>query len=258
MTLSANRQDAERLAAESLPGLSAGDDPGQLLLELDGLGNDAPDEDAPHVAKAVVDAFVRHINGSGKLRWGRTFEGVAVAAVKSVDSDGRVTQLVWAGPAVGHMSPEDFGDLVERLGYERPALPVGIEVVNALDLAAVTLLAETNPDVARVLQLVALMLEGDDEIDWVAGYSALEAIKHDLDGRQLDGQQLGWWTDAELRNFKATANSVEVLGARARHGKPFGLSEARMTTKDASWLVRRVAAHWVTHLHGLEAHEGHS
>jgi hypothetical protein len=251
VTLSVSRQDAERLAAESLPGLSAAEnDPRQLLLELGDLGSDAPEEDAPHFAKAVIDAFVRHINGSGKLRWGRTFEGVAVSGVKSVDPDGHVTQRVWVGTAVDHMLPEDFADLVERLGYERPALPVGIEVVNSLDLAAVISLAETNPDVGRVLHLVALMLEGDDEINWVAGYSALEAIKHDLAGRQLDGEKLGWWTDSELRNFNATANSVEVLGLGARHGKPFGLSKARITTTEASWLVRRVSAYWMTYLLG--------
>jgi hypothetical protein len=249
VTLSASRPDAERLAAESLPGLSAaGDDPRELLLELDDLGSDVPDEDAPQAAKAVIDRSVRHINGSGKLRWGRAFEGVAVSAVKSVDSDGRITQHVWPEPAVKHMLPEDFADLVERLGHERPALPVGLEVLNALDVADVTLLAETNPDVGRVLYLVALMLEGDDEINWVAAYSALEAIRHDLAGRQLKGEELGWWTDAELRNFRATANSVEMLGPSARHGKPFGLSEARMTAKDAGWLVRRVGAHWITYL----------
>jgi hypothetical protein len=95
------------------------------------------------------------------------------------------------------------------------------------------------------------MLEENDEINWVAGYSALEAIMHDLNGRHLDGQRLGWWTDTELRNFKATANSMEVLGSRARHGKPLGLSEARMTSKDAGWLVRRIAAHWLTYLLSL-------
>jgi len=47
-------------------------------------------------------------------------------------------------------------------------------------------------------------------------------------------------------NFRATANSVEVLGEHARHGKPFGLTEARMTSTGASWLVRRAAALWLT------------
>ena len=70
----------------------------------------------------------------------------------------------------------------------------------------------------------------------------------DLRSRGLDGQALGWWTKKERNDFTATANSVEVLDVRARHGRRFGLIEARMTSKDASWFVRRAAALWVRHL----------
>ena len=89
VTLSANRRDVELLRAESLPGLSAtADDPCQLILEFDDQEADVADEDASHAAKAVIDASVQRINGSGKLRWGRAFEGVTVSAVRSVDSGG--------------------------------------------------------------------------------------------------------------------------------------------------------------------------
>lgn len=247
--LSGSRQDVDRLYAESLEGLSADEStPDQLILEVLNPEADAVGEEAPHAAKAVIDASVRHINGFGKLRWGRAFAGVSISDIKSVDSAGRVTQRVFAEPAYDHMLPEEFADLVERLGRPRPALPVGIDVVNALEFAAVKSLAESNPDVARVLHLLDLMLAGDDEIDWVAGYAALEVIEQDLADRQLDGQALGWWSNTERRNFKATANSAEVLGFRARHGKRSGLADKRMSTKQANWFVRRVAAHWLTYL----------
>lgn len=252
VTLSGSRRDVERLAAQSLPGLSAG--PAafrQLLLELQDPEADATDDEAPHAAKAVIDASVRRINGVGRLRWGRTFEGVSVSAIKSVDSAGRAAQRVFLGRVVDHMLPEDLADMVEQLGHPRPALPAGIEVVNALDFAAVRELAETNPEVGRALHLVDLMLEDDEDLDWVAAYSALEVVEQDLASRQMNGVVLGWWTKAERNRFTATANSVEVLGSRARHGKRSGLTEARMTTKEADWFVRRVTAHWVTHL--LEA-----
>jgi hypothetical protein len=58
----------------------------------------------------------------------------------------------------------------------RPELSVGIEDVSALDSANVTALSDDDPEVARVLHRNELMLEGDDEIDWAAGYSALEVI----------------------------------------------------------------------------------
>jgi hypothetical protein len=249
VTLAGRHRDIERLAAESLVGLSVvASVPSELILEMNDPEGDATADEAPHAAKAVIDAAVRHINGFGKLRWGRGFEGVAVSAIKSVDAAGDTTQRVFVGPAVAHMLPEGFADMVERIGLPRPLMPAGLEVINALDCAAVTALAETNPDIGRVLHLVDLMLEGDEEIDWVAGYSALEIIEQDLASRKLNGVALGWWTKAEHQNFTATANSVEVLGFRARHGKRFGLTEARMTTREASWFVRRVAAYWLTYL----------
>ncbi len=114
-------------------------------------------------------------------------------------------------------------------------------------------LAEAHADVARVLHLLDLMLVGNEEIDWVAGYAALEIIEQDLRARGVDGHALGWWTKAERQRFKATANSPEALGYRARHGKRSGLAEARMTAKGASWFVRRATAHWLTYLGTLKS-----
>jgi hypothetical protein len=255
VTLSASKRDVERLTEESLADLTAdATDPEHLLLELHDPEGDATGDEVPRRAKAVIDALVRHINGFGRLRWGRTFEGVSVSTTKSFDPAGGETLRLTIEPAFEHMLPEDFANTSERLGFPRPALPAGLEVINALDGAAVIALAEANPEVGRVLHLVDLMLEGDDEIDWVAGFSAVEVIEQDLASRQVKGQALRWWTNAERDSFRATANSVEVLGFRARHGKRFGVKEARMTSEEASWFVRRVAAHWLTHLleHGAE------
>jgi hypothetical protein len=249
ITLSARAADVERLLSEPVEGLSANpDDPSQLLLTLHDPEGDAGGEDVPNAAKTKIDAFVNHLNGVGRLRWGRVFEGVSIAAIKSFDETGHATQRVFIGTAVDHMLPEDFADMVERLGYDRPPMPKGLEIVNALDFAASISLTETHPEAMRAVHLVDLMLQGDDEIDWVAGYAALEVVEQDLRVRGVDGQALGWWTKQESRNFKATANSPDVLGYSARHGKYSGLAEAQMTTKDASWFVRRVVASWLTYL----------
>jgi hypothetical protein len=252
------REDAERLAAESLPGLSAaGNHPQQLLLEFDDPARNTPNWEARDAAKSVIDTFIWSINGLGKLRWGRTFEGVALSAVSCVEPNGRVMQVEW-GVSTAHddMLPEEIADMLEARGRPRPELPAWLDVINGLDLAGVTSLAGRNPKVALVLHLIEMMLDGEGEISWVAAASALEAIEHDLQLRQLDGQKLGWWTDNELTRFNGTANNLELLGPRARHGKPFPVPKRRMTTGDASWLVRRVAAHWVTDL--LEAEKGES
>jgi hypothetical protein len=254
ITLSGSKRDVQRLLAESLEDVSA--DPmeaSQLLLELHDSEGDESSDQSRRAVKADIDLRVRHVNGFGKLRWGRNFEGVATKGVRSFDSSGREAQHVYVGTAHDHMLPRDFADMIERLGHPRPPLPVGLDVIEALDGRAVTVLAESNPIVARVLHLVELMLEGDEQIDWSAGYSALEAIEHDLSARGVDGHARRWWTNKERENFKKTANSAEVLGVLARHGKPGGVAEPHMSYSKASWYVRRVTAHWLTHLLEAEA-----
>ena len=246
ITLSASKVDAERLAAASIEGLSAHTtEPGEVLLEFHDSYDDESTSETRQAVKKDIDLRVRHVNGFGKLRWGRGFEGVEVTAVRSFDSTGAETQHVFPGPAYAHMQAREFADMVQRLGHARPPLPTSLEVIEALDAAAVTELADSNPVVGRVLHLVELMLEGDARIDWGAAYSALEAVEHDLHDRGVDGRALGWWTRREREDFKPTANSVEALGVAARHGVG-GAPEPRMSYGDASWYVRRVTAHWLT------------
>jgi hypothetical protein len=246
ITLSATKADTERLLAAAIEDLAPhGTDAGEMLLDLrDSFGDESTDETRQAIWHDI-DARVRHINGFGKLRWGRGFEGVAVKAVRSFDSNDAETQVVRVGTAYDHMQPREFADMVENLGHPRPPLPTGLEVIEALDAGAVAKLAASNPHVGRVLHLVELMLEGDTDIDWGAAYSALELIEHDLRDRSVDGHALGWWTNQERDNFRATANSAEALGVAARHGTG-GVPVPRMSSKDASWYVRRVTAYWLT------------
>ncbi len=246
VTLSAQKADIGRLLAERIEGLSEDpEDPRQLFLTLLDPEGEAVGEEASTAVRARVEAFVERLNGVGKLRWGRTFEPISVAAVRSFDEDGNVTQVAFLGTAYEHMLPEDYADMVERLGHPRPPLPKGLEIVNGLDLTALMELADSRPEATRAIHLVRLMLQGDEEIDWAAGYAAVEVVEHDLSAKGLKGSKLGWWTKKERNDFRATANSPEALGLSARHGKPSGLAEARMTTKEASWFVRRVVAQWL-------------
>jgi hypothetical protein len=141
-----------------------------------------------------------------------------------------------------------LADTVERFGFERPDLPDGVEIVESLDFAALMERAEQKPEAIRALHLIDLMLHANDQIDWAAGYAAVETVEYDLRSQGLDGRDLGWWTKSEMSDFKATANSVEVLGSLARHGRPFGLTELRMTPQKANWFVRRIVVQWLTSL----------
>lgn len=250
VTLYGTKQDVERLVGE-FPELSAVEvSPSEyhrdVQLELDDPEGDAPEGTALNVARGVIEARVRRINGFGRLRWGRMFEGVEITDFHTIDCEGETMAIHFLEPAVEYLLPEDWVAMADERGIPRARLPVGVEALSVLDGDTVTMLAATDHSVALVLRLVDAMLAGDEEIDWGAAYSALEAIEQDLHDRGLNGQNLGWWTAKERENFRATANSVEVLGEHARHGKPFGLTEARMTSTDASWLVRRAAALWLT------------
>jgi hypothetical protein len=114
-----------------------------------------------------------------------------------------------------------------------------------LDFEAALEMAALNPAVGRALQLVDLMLRDEEDINWSTAYAALETVETDLGRLGLKGSSLGWWTKREREDFRATANSPDVLGFRARHGKPSGLTEVRMSSFDAGWFVRRVVALWI-------------
>jgi hypothetical protein len=248
ITLSASKVDVDRLSAASIADLSA--DPAEareVILEFADSFGDVSTDETRQVVRKDIELRVRHLNGFGKLRWGRGFEGLTVQAVRSIDASGSETQHGFVEAAWDHMQPRDFADMVERVGYLRPQLPKGLEIIEVMEGAAVTALAKTNPVVERVLHLLEQMLEGDEQIDWSAAYSAIEAVEHDLRNRGVDGRVLGWWTRREREDFKATANSAEALGAAARHGVG-GVPQPRISYSDASWYVRRVTAHWLTYL----------
>jgi hypothetical protein len=243
------RSDVSRLADEGLPGVTVDPtDPEQLVVELLDPEGFAVENQIAHAAKTVIDSVVRNINGVGRLRWGRSYGGVSIRSIRQFDADSTPTEVIYVDSAVEHLLPEEFADMVERMGHQRPKAPEGWDDIKALELGRLAEYAGEHSDVGRVLHLVDLMLVGDKEIDWAAAYSALEIIEQDLQTRGLKAQELGCWTAKERGRFRATANSPEVLGTRARHGKNSGLKAARMTSSDASWLVRRAAARWIIHL----------
>ena len=71
VTLEGNRPDVERLLAEPSEGLSAAGDPRQVRLELEDPEHDVATDEARQAGKVAIEAAVRHLNGFGKVRWGR-------------------------------------------------------------------------------------------------------------------------------------------------------------------------------------------
>lgn len=239
VSIEGNRPDIERLVT-AYPDMVAGDEPRVAVLSFED-DSDVPTDETRSAIRVEIETALRHINGAGKLRWGRAFEGVSIKRVEYVDATGQRGQVVFVGTAYAHLTVEEFGDMVERLGHPRPEPPWGADAVAALDVARVTDLADRDPTVARVLRLVDLMHDGDDEIDWSAGYSALETIETDAPKRE----RREWYSGKRRTRFTQTANSIEAVGIKARHGHPFDAPKKPMSRKEASWFIRGVAAEWL-------------
>jgi len=72
ITLSATKDDVERLLAASIEGLSPHpSEAGEVLLELQDAFGDESTGESRRTVKDDIDLRVRHINGFGKLRCGR-------------------------------------------------------------------------------------------------------------------------------------------------------------------------------------------
>lgn len=251
VNLNGSRGDIERLLAESLERLAATDDPCMVRLEIVDPRHPKNSDEARSEGRAMIDGTVRHLNGFGRLRWGRSFGGIDAGGISYVDSDGRHGQVVFVDTGYAYLEPEEFSDLVERLGTERPTLPNGLSDIRALDARRVLDLTETRPEIARVLRLIDLMLVPDGQIEWAAGYATLEVIEQSARDYGVDGESLGWWEPTARQRFRQMANSFEAVGIQSRHpGLRNRAPKKLMAPNDGAWFVRAVATRWINWLSG--------
>lgn len=120
--------------------------------------------------------------------------------------------------------------------------------LNATPPRAATILQVSARDtaVSKVLRL----LSDPDAASWVGLYRIHEVIEADVGG-QHSMQKMGWVSSEDLKRFKHSANSVQVGGDAARHGKeqhlppknPLTLSEAAsyLTYVLHTWLASKSA-----------------
>jgi len=253
VTLAGSRIDVERLFRElPLEVEAIPDDATHVLVSLTNPEGEATGDDVGHAAKRAIDALVARLNGLGRLRWGRAFEGVAVASIQSTNVGGATTTYVFPAAINAHFSYEELIRFADAQGLPQPPAPRGLAHIRSLELSEVNRLAQEDPDVARALRLVDLAFAQPEHLDWTMAYCALEVVEEDAKSRGLDGPSLGWWSKTERENFRATANSPNALGVRARHGKRSGVAEPRMNEMEAAWYVRRVVARWLAYRLKLE------
>ena len=107
-------------------------------------------------------------------------------------------------------------------------------------------LAETNPDVAKVLQIMS----SGEKLDWVALYKVYEKVERDI--KRATIVKLGWATDDEISAFTGSANNYKVSGDAARHAvdKGSGYPKHTMTIDEGRAFISDLVTKWLGSLAG--------
>src|SRR4051812_9154322 len=105
VVLEGSGRTAELLAGEPLDTRLTidADDPQQFHLTVRDPEGDAEGVDLSHAAQARIDALVQEINSFGKLRWGRSYEGLEITHFVSLDEEGNENRRLHLGAASGHL-----------------------------------------------------------------------------------------------------------------------------------------------------------
>ena len=92
----------------------------------------------------------------------------------------------------------------------------------------------------------ALRMYSTRELNWVNLYIILEVIESDLGGKNVLVSN-GWISNAKIKNFKHTANSVGAIGDEARHGKEITNPPTKpMPLKEAKVLIEILLKQWIS------------
>jgi len=200
-----------------------------FVLQLDKFDECGTAAEVAAVAAEVAAAL------SGTLKWDRNSEEpLHVGAVVETRSNGG--KNITSRPGTGKYGYRGYAaGLAQRDadGAELPApAPRSISVIQ---------LTHSDVAVERAMRLFAA-----DSTSWVGLYRILEVIDEDVGGEKrltaLEGA-----AKMPIKDFKHSANSVEVAGDESRHGVEPGDPPARpMTIEEARTFVRNLMDSWLT------------
>ena len=107
---------------------------------------------------------------------------------------------------------------------------------------AISTLSLADAAVAKAMRLLA----APDYKSWVGMYRIHEVLESDLGGEHLMKKQ-GWGSPKDLKRFKHSANSVQVGGDAARHGKEDGKPPTSpMSIDEAAAYLNYVLQSWLS------------
>jgi hypothetical protein len=171
---------------------------------------------------------LRLVNGAARVQYGDNRE-VRVDAAARVQPNGQIQHFVHLSGAV-HARARVSATLTVN-GEAVPAAPGPTIAERAVGAAL------NNPQAERALRIF-----GRDDVDYRDLYHVFEIAEAAIgSGIYSDGTV----TDAEVRQFKHTANSVHALGDQARHGHEATQPPSQPTSfAEAQALVGRVLHAW--------------
>lgn len=88
VNLEGNRRDIERLLTQPVDGLAATSEAHMATLEILDPDHADKSDEALAAGRTLIDAALRHLNGFGKLRWGRAFTALTIRGVSYEAQDG--------------------------------------------------------------------------------------------------------------------------------------------------------------------------
>jgi hypothetical protein len=105
-------------------------------------------------------------------------------------------------------------------------------------------LADANPDVAEVLQLMA-----KEPLGWDDLYKVHEIIRDSIRPTKLT--DVGWTDKITDSAFTGSANRADVSGDEARHARSSGPTPKHtMTIRQGRSLLSGLVERWMSHLTG--------
>jgi hypothetical protein len=190
----------------------------------------------------LSETLVNRINGIGIVKFG-SFRPVDAGPVLQPKGHGFGVSVM-PGTAILHMAADS---LVAYIAEPMPAMVAtlpGESLPPAEQWLAVADQYAPDVDDALILLMQAVRSES-----WRQLYLAYEIVA-DYIGQPSKIERMGWASAAEIKRFKATANSRRALGIKARHGhrRKDPALETPMTFPEARKLVRGLVREWLRYL----------
>lgn len=212
-----------------IPGTTLIDEDGKYFLKSDEFDSFTESQDVLLRGKSILTT----INGIGKLM-NNGWQSMTCAGVIREEPDGKQTKFVFLEDTITGRSSVTCTLTVTKGGstINEPRTPSFIE--------SAYIIVGKDAAVEK-----AMRIYGTREHNWVNLYIIYEVIESDAGGKTALVNN-GWASEAKIKKFKHTANSVGALGDNARHGSENTSPPTNpMPLEEAQSLIETLLKKWI-------------